>query len=295
MKKQKDNKALIQIYLSQLIEYKCTHSREVLKLLLSQFHHVLPLCPFDQAPLLCMVVCSALSIDSEVIFQRVLKNVCRLSLRDSCYVVMEIIFSALQKDTIHEAGVNQLKELIQLGLEGNNQDRRKSMLLLQTLLKVTKESNVLIPFLIHIVDILVDTSIINEPTILDQYCDILLHQDRSVIHHICIHCMENLESASELQAYNNTYVLLLLTQKDSLVPISFQYHLLNRITNDLSIYNSNHYLHSLLLRFYSFLVQFIGLEPVFSQNEWIEQYWNQKKGEIQSEKIQYEQYSHSIY
>ena len=289
-----ENSKAINQYLSQLIQYKIKGEKPVLKELLSQFHHIVPLCPYDQFPLLCIIICSSLIIDSEIVFQKVLKNTCRLSLSESCFYIIEILFMSILKNDVYKAGEEQLKELIRLGLNGNDEDKKKSLQLFRSFTHITQECDSLLPFVIQLTDFLIEMTEINKTELLEQFCSQLTLLDQSVVHQVCIHCMEMLKGLSEKQSYNTLFILVQLTQKESLILLSFQYHLLNRLLNDLSLFNSNHYIHSLLLRFYSMLLPFVSLEPVFTHHTWLEEYWKQKEDERMREKQLYEQCIHRI-
>lgn len=295
LQRMEENTEMINHYLSQLIQYKSKHEKSVLKELLSQFHHVIPLCPYDQFPLLCMVICSSLSIESEIVAQRVLKNLCRLSLNETCFYVLEIVFLSIQEDGVYKAGEEQLKELIRFGLNGNHEDKRKSLYLFRSFTRITKKMDSFLPFVLQLTDFLIEVAVINETELLEQFCNQLTSLDQAIVHQVCIHCMDSLRGLSERQSYNSLFILVQLTQKESLVLLSFQYHLLNCVLNDLSVYNSNHVMHSLLLRFYSMLLPFVSLEPVFTHPMWLEDCWDQKKEEREKEKQIYEQYTHRKY
>lgn len=282
-------------YLQQLIQYKETCEKQTAISLLSQFHRIIPLCPYDQFPLLASVLCSAIPVGSGVVLQRVLKNVCRLSLSEKGFSIISILLSSVTEDPIRKDGVSQLEELIMLGLNGHEDDKKKSLTLLHQLILSVKDTPSLLPFLTKVLDHLVRDVSYDSTTLLSQLIGMVISLEVSIQYQLSVHCMENLRGASEQQAYNYVFLLIELTRADSMILLSFHYHLLNVILNDLSRYNSNQHLHALLLRFYSVLIPFVSLEPVFTPGTWLEQYWKEKEQEQLEDKKQYELSSHRYF
>lgn len=289
------NHSLLLEYLQQLIQYKETCEKQTAISLLSQFHRIIPLCPYDQFPLLASVLSSALPVGSGVVLQRVLKNVCRLSLSEKGFSIISILLSSVTEDPIRKDGVSQLEELILLGLNGHEDDKKKSLTLLHQLILSFKDTSSLLPFLTKVLDYLVSDVSYDSTTLLSQLSGMVTSLEVSIQYQLSVHCMENLRGVSEQQAYNYVFLLIELTRADSMVLLSFHYHLLNVILNDLSRYNSNQYLHALLLRFYSVLIPFVSLEPVFTPGTWLEQYWKEKEQERLEDKKQYELSSHRYF
>lgn len=289
------NHSLLLEYLQQLIQYKETCEKQTAISLLSQFHRIIPLCPYDQFPLLASVLCSAIPVGSGVVLQRVLKNVCRLSLSEKGFSIISILLSSVTEDPIRKDGVSQLEELIMLGLNGHEDDKKKSLMLLHQLILSVKDIPSLLPFLTKVLDHLVRDVSYDSRTLLSQLIGMVISLEVSIQYQLSVHCMENLRGASEQQAYNYVFLLIELTRADSMILLSFHYHLLNVILNDLSRYNSNQHLHALLLRFYSVLIPFVSLEPVFSPGTWLEQYWKEKEQERLEDKKQYELSSHRYF
>lgn len=289
------NHSLLLEYLQQLIQYKETCEKQTAISLLSQFHRIIPLCPYDQFPLLASVLSSALPVGSGVVLQRVLKNVCRLSLSEKGFSIISILLSSVTEDPIRKDGVSQLEELILLGLNGHEDDKKKSLTLLHQLILSFKDTSSLLPFLTKVLDYLVSDVSYDSTTLLSQLSGMVTSLEVSIQYQLSVHCMENLRGVSEQQAYNYVFLLIELTRADSMVLLSFHYHLLDVILNDLSRYNSNQYLHALLLRFYSVLIPFVSLEPVFTPGTWLEQYWKEKEQERLEDKKQYELSSHRYF
>lgn len=286
------NHSLLLQYLQQLIQYKQTCEKQIAISLLSQFHRIIPLCPYDQFPLLASVLCSALPVGSGVVLQRVLKNVCRLSLSEKGFSIVSILLSNVTEDAIRQQGVSQLEELILLGINGHEDDKRKSLSLLYQLIQIVKDTSSLLPFLTKVLDCLASSVSYESGSLLSHLCNMVVLLEVSIQYQLSVHCMESLRSATEQQAYNYVFLLIELSHNDSMILLSFHYHLLNIILNDLSRYNSNQHLHALLLRFYSILIPFVSLEPVFTPGTWLEQYWKEKQQERLEDKKLYEMSSH---
>lgn len=281
----------IDLYFNQLIQYKLKPEKKLLITLLSQFHHILPFISFNETSLLGIVLCTAIDIQSSTIFQRIIKNVCRLSLQENCIECLSILFTTIQDTEIIKTGEEQLKELILLGVNGNEDDIKKSL----DLIHILHASETTLSFLLQVFDRLVNQlSIQSTNSFLQQFSTILSSFHTDYLHKTCFHSLESIMNASEQQVFNQITFFIECTKQDSLFFLSFQYHLLNLLLNVLSQYNSNPIIHSLLLHFYSILLPFVGLDPVFSSHCWLEEVFQQKQEEREKERKQYEEQTHCI-
>lgn len=276
-----NNRYKVENFLITLNQYYNTKDKASLKIVLSEFHHVLPNMP----SFLFLLSCCSVPLPSAMISSRILSNVCRIPTESNCLHAVTILLKRLSETDQCEHVQKTLSELIFHGLEGTEQDQLKSILVLNSEIQAFEDNHFVRQDLLKVIEIVCETCPTQNyihPVVTELQKCITDSYVSSVSQRICDILLEGKSPPSIVHSVD---LLLGLYQRSSIL-LDNLYQLLLRINSRFSTFNSDIYVHSRLLRILSILFSLEGLEPSF-ENESKMNCWEYARKE-------YELFSHRI-